>query len=318
MEIASPNSMIAQLRFLKEDDDMLYTSMYLRCQVIRHFLHNFEEFFDEISEDIKYEYGRIDSEVGPFSCRTWCEYILEDKNYCDSIFIKLVASMWGIRITIVRTDNCAELKFRHNFKLDDVDMSLLYNGAPSQGHYNALIKVGKELSTYKLNCKEVKRSNNYDPNLDVLERLERKDVIGGSLSQLIVPDPPPPSEESVTITKKEYENLIEKSRQLDMIMKVLGGQSMNVSSAGGAGDGKRKVADEGQGSQKGQKKRRVEGQFEGTEEVKDVEVGDVECDICNLPFKTTKTLRSHNAKVHARSLVSMFRVWEGVDVKRRH
>ena len=65
--------MIAQLRFLKEDDDMLYTSMYLRHQVIRHFLHNFEEFFDEISEDIKYEYGRIDSEVGPFSCRTWCE-----------------------------------------------------------------------------------------------------------------------------------------------------------------------------------------------------------------------------------------------------
>ena len=73
--------------------------------------------------------------------------------------------MWGIRITIVRTDNCAELKFRHNFKLDDIDMALLYNGAPSQGHYNALIKVGKELSTYKLNCKEVKRSNNYDPNI---------------------------------------------------------------------------------------------------------------------------------------------------------
>ena len=130
--------MIAQLRFLQEDDDMLYTSMYLRCQVIRHFLHNFEEFFDEISKDIKFEYGRIDSEVGPFSCRTWCEYTLEDKNYCDSIFIKLVASIWGIRITIVRTDNCAELKFRHNFNLDDVDMALLCSGVPSEGHYNAL------------------------------------------------------------------------------------------------------------------------------------------------------------------------------------
>ena len=59
--------MIAQLRFRKEDDDMLYTSMYLRRQVIRHFLHNFEEFFDEISEDIKYEYGRIDLEVGAHS-----------------------------------------------------------------------------------------------------------------------------------------------------------------------------------------------------------------------------------------------------------
>ena len=91
---------------------------------------------------------------------------------CDSIFIKLVASIWGIRISIVRTDNCAELKFRYDLNLDDVDMALLYNGVPSEGHYSALIKVGKELSTYKLNCKEVKYSNNYDPNLDVLERLE--------------------------------------------------------------------------------------------------------------------------------------------------
>ena len=30
-----------------------------------------------------------------------------------------------------------------------------------------------------------------------------------------------------------------------------------------------------------------------------MEVGDVECDICNLTFKTTKSLRSHNEKVHA-------------------
>ena len=42
---------------------------------------------------------------------------------------------------------------------------------------------------------------------------------------------------------------------------------MNLPAGGGGGDGKRKVADEGQGSQKGQKKRRVEGKFEGAEEV---------------------------------------------------
>ena len=70
-------------------------------------------------------------------------------------------------------------------------------------------------------------------------------MIGGSLSKLIVPDPPPPSEESVTISKKEYEQLIEKSRQLEMIKKVLGGQSVNLPAAAAGGDGKRKVADEG-------------------------------------------------------------------------
>ena len=101
-------------------------------------------------------------------------------------------------------------------------MSLLYNGVPSEGHYNALIKVGKELSIYKLNCKEVKHSNNYDPNLDVLEMIGAEICDWRSLSKLIVPDPPSPSEESVTISKKEYEQLIEKSRQLEMIKKVLG------------------------------------------------------------------------------------------------
>ena len=294
-----PNAIISQLHFLKEDDDMLYTQMYLRHQVICHLLTNFDAFYDEISKDIKYEYGRIDSEEGPFSMKMWCEYILQDKNYCDSIFLKLVASMWGLRVTIVRTDNCAELKFRHDMKLDDADLCLLYNGVPVKGHYTGLIKVGKGLSTYKLNCKEVKRSQNYNRQMDVMERLERKDVVGGDLAELIIPDPPAgtPSEDTVTITKKEYKMLVEKSKQLDIIKKVLGGSSVNVGGDGGDGT-KRKVADEGQGSQKGQKKRRVEVKFMGGEKVKDVQVGDTHCQPCNMDFPTTKSLRSHNEKCH--------------------
>ena len=39
---------------------MLYTGMYLRRQVIQHFLVNFERFKEDIMEDIRMEYGRID------------------------------------------------------------------------------------------------------------------------------------------------------------------------------------------------------------------------------------------------------------------
>ena len=77
------NAVVAQLWFKTEDDDMLYTGMYLRRQVIRHFLVNFERFKEEITKDIKMEYGRIDSEEGPFSVKQWCQYILTDKSYCD-------------------------------------------------------------------------------------------------------------------------------------------------------------------------------------------------------------------------------------------
>ena len=61
-----------------------------------------------------------------------------------------------------------------------------------------------------------------------------------------------------------------------------------------------KVADEGQGSQKGAKeeKSRVAVQFMGGEKVKDVEIGDIHCDPCNMDFPTTKSLRSHNKKCH--------------------
>ena len=88
------------------------------------------------------EYGRIDSEEGPLSVKQWCQYILTDKNYCDSIFVKLLASMWGIRITLIRSDNCQQLKFRHDLDLEDADLVLLFNLIPVNEHYSA---VGKDL-----------------------------------------------------------------------------------------------------------------------------------------------------------------------------
>ena len=106
--------LFSQLRFKKDDDDMLYTTMYVRRQVIWAFLVNFEIFREEIMEDIRMERGRIDSEKGPFNVKQWYQYTLIDKKYYDSIFVKLLASMWGMRITLIRSDNCQQLKFRHD------------------------------------------------------------------------------------------------------------------------------------------------------------------------------------------------------------
>ena len=97
--------------------------------------------------------------------------------------------MWGIRITLIKSDNCQEVKFRHNFTLEEADLVLLFNSLPVNGHYSAVIKVGKDLCEYKLNCKPVKKSRNYDETVDVMERLERKDVVGGSVAKNIIPDP---------------------------------------------------------------------------------------------------------------------------------
>ena len=199
--------------------------------------------------------------------------------------------MWGIRISLIRSDNCQELKFRHNFSLEDADLVLLFNSLPVNGHYSAVIKVGKDLWEYKLNCKQVKKSTSYDETDDVLERLERKDVVGGSLAKNFIPDSPaqPADENTISITREEYERLKECEKQLETIKTVLGGGSLR--------HGKRNI-DEGQGAQKGQKKRRVEMPFEGAEQVKEIQMGDLYCQLCNMNFKTTKSLHSHVAKCH--------------------
>ena len=38
--------------------------------------------------------------------------------------------------------------------------------------------------------------------------------------------------------------------------------------------------------------------FEGGEQVKDIQMGDLFCELCNMIFKTTKCLCSHVAKCH--------------------
>ena len=45
--------------------------------------------------------------------------------------------MWGLRLSVVRSDNLKEVKFRHNGPLKDVDLGLLYKRVilRLEGHY---------------------------------------------------------------------------------------------------------------------------------------------------------------------------------------
>ena len=60
---------------------------------IRHFLEHYEQLKENISFGIEAEYGRIDSEKGPYSIMTWCQEMLKDKFYGDLMLLKLIASM---------------------------------------------------------------------------------------------------------------------------------------------------------------------------------------------------------------------------------
>ena len=170
--------MLEQLKLADEEDKVLYTSMYIRRQVIAHFVASYDEFENRVKIFIRNEYGRIDSQEGPFNAKTWCEYILTDKSYCDGMFIQLLASLFAVRITVVRSDTLAEIKFRHDKALDDAELVFMFNCSPLGGHYTPCIKTGEgNLEFLLLECQTVAISRLYKKDEDLIECTERRDSV---------------------------------------------------------------------------------------------------------------------------------------------
>ena len=106
--------------------------------------------------------------IGPFSICSYFEHIFKDKSWGDSIFVNLLASVWGVRITILRCDTLTEIRYRHEDPLKEVCIGLLYNGKEEGGgHYSPLVRVdGEFLDSTTLFLSE----EYYDEGVDKEER----------------------------------------------------------------------------------------------------------------------------------------------------
>ena len=150
--------------------DKMYAARYVKHQAIAHFLEYREELFDEVVEAIRMEYGRVDSEFGPFTVREYLHFINKPREYGDFIMLKLISSMWAVKITVLRSDSLGEVRFRHDADIDDVDIVLVYNSKPINGHYSPAICVeGGEAETLEIR-EDLVKSKHYDPEVDRLER----------------------------------------------------------------------------------------------------------------------------------------------------
>ena len=213
------NSVLSQLEIKDEEYVVLFTSMDIRRMTIRHFLEHCEQLKENISFAIEQnEYGRIDSEQGPYSMMTWCQAMITDKVYGDLCMLKLIASMWSVRITILRCDSLSEVRIRHDLPLDKAEIVLIYNGVPVLGHYCGAIKGTYDTRFMKLDCKRVVRNLKYDKEVDAIERLERKDVLWD-----LDKDTDVMVGSKILVDKKEYDVLKKKAAQLDQINVVLRG-----------------------------------------------------------------------------------------------
>ena len=68
------------MKLADDQDSVLYTSTYIRRQVIAHFLGSYDMYKDRVSDFVCNEYGRIDSQEGPFSLKSWCEHYTEGQD----------------------------------------------------------------------------------------------------------------------------------------------------------------------------------------------------------------------------------------------
>ena len=191
-----PNAILLQLGFDSGDNDGkdLYKQMYLRRQAIRHLLMNWKLLGKEIANDVAMQYGRPDSEVdGKLICKQvkkkgqptkkvygysvyeWCENVLKDKFWLDEIFLKLVASMWSCRITVIRSDSLRTVDYRHDLFFSQADIVLMYNSCPFRGHYSAVIRCSGSGQYIVAEIEPVVFTDFYRKHVDLDERLNRGD-----------------------------------------------------------------------------------------------------------------------------------------------
>ena len=190
------NSVLAQLAMETDPGAKeLYTQIYLHRSVIRHLIVNWNVLGEEITEDIRMLYGRPDSELNGkpllkrkgrgknqmdeygFTVKEWCEFMVKDKSWCDAIFIKLIASMWGCKISVLRADNLHVVTYCYEGDFKDAEIRLLYNGNPTQGHYSPIGECEKNLNYKSNDINAVVFTHNYRKRIDLDERLKRCDSI---------------------------------------------------------------------------------------------------------------------------------------------
>ena len=109
--------------------------------------------------------------------KDWCQYILRDKSWCDEIFIKLISSMWGCRISVLCANNLRAITYHYEGSYDQAEITLMYNGNPARGHYSPIRRTWKDLQYDANEIEPITFSPNYKMEVDLDERLNRRDYI---------------------------------------------------------------------------------------------------------------------------------------------
>ena len=147
----------------KEDGDCLYgafrrgtdlpsevADIHIKRCIVRALCHHHSFFYGYLSHAIGMTYGhdRLAPEVlqdrikkktissddlrdqrlpGPLSFIDWIKMVLEESAYGDELVISVMSLLWQMKITVLYADDLTERKFRHNQRITQVEMLLVYS-----------------------------------------------------------------------------------------------------------------------------------------------------------------------------------------------
>ena len=147
----------------KEDGDCLYgafrrgtdlpaevADIHIKRCIVRALCFHHQFFYGYLSHAIGMIYGaeRLDPAVleqkikkkeisaddlrdlrlpGPLSYIDWVKLVHQESTYGDEIVILVMSLLWQLKITVLYADDLSEKKFRHNQRITQVDMLLVYS-----------------------------------------------------------------------------------------------------------------------------------------------------------------------------------------------
>ena len=259
----------------KEDEEEKYAACHLRRQCIVHFLRHCgeEEYKDWIIKQVRHLYGSgEEGGLGPFSVKTYLHYMLEDGSWGDNIMLQLIASMWGVRISILLSDTCAEIRLRHNMEWPECDFGLIFNCNSKTGHYSGV----KRIDETGVECKHVKEGEEYSMEEDKMVKFENSVPSG-----------------MVLISVSKLQSLLRDSALAAKVREVVNDERSGWSGKSNVGSDVDISSREG--AKKVDKNRK---EVEIDEDLQEVQRGDVHCVRCNKDFDNTPKLKKHVQLYH--------------------
>ena len=182
----------------------------LRLQAVEHMVTHRELLFDKLKQDIRMTYGALEdveeNEEGGYSYKSYCHYMRKNGTWCDLIVLKVIASMWSCRITVIHADNFYQTRIRHDGHPNEADIVIVFNASYHHGHYITTVRTNGE--NFILGIPE--KHECYDRSSDRVERAKRKEFDWCEEGE----------QELVMVPMEVYKMLIYKSEQYDKMVEL--------------------------------------------------------------------------------------------------